>query len=88
MICRKKKVGVTEHPTKIFAEQVTAEQVRALEIHDVAHATSWIACALRLEQNWKWSSKTFPHTLSQLNFGMKLLAVAFVWFLMQTCTEH
>ena len=24
----------------------------------------------------------------QLNLGMKLLAVAFVWFLMQTCTEH
>ena len=24
----------------------------------------------------------------QLNLGMKLLTVAFVWFLMQTCTEH
>ena len=24
----------------------------------------------------------------QLHFGMKLLAVAFVWFLMQTCTEQ
>ena len=24
----------------------------------------------------------------QLNLGMKLLAVAFVWFLMQTCIEH
>ena len=24
----------------------------------------------------------------QLNLGMRLLAVAFVWFLMQTCTEQ
>ena len=24
----------------------------------------------------------------QLNLGMRLLAVEFVWFLMQTCTEH
>ena len=39
-----KKVGVAEHPTKIFAQQVNAkvisilltfESVRALEIHDV-----------------------------------------------------
>ena len=46
-------MGVTEHPTKIFADQVTAkvirvyillsfDSVRALEIHDVAHATSCI----------------------------------------------
>ena len=45
--------------------------------------------SLRLEQNWKWSSKTFlPILCVQLNLGMKLLAVAFVWFLMQTCIEH
>ena len=46
-------MGVTEHPTKIFADQVTAkvirvyillsfDSVRALEIHDVARATSCI----------------------------------------------
>ena len=51
-----KKVGVTEHPTKIFADQVTAkvissifllsfDSVHALEIHDVARATSCIAGA-------------------------------------------
>ena len=49
----KKKVGVTEHPAKILADQVTAkvissifcqesfDLVRTLEIHDVAR--SWHA---------------------------------------------
>ena len=55
-----KKVGVTEHPTKIFADQVTAkfissiiillsfDSVYALEIHDVA---SCIACALEMRSS-------------------------------------
>ena len=61
MICEK-KVGVTEHPTKIFADQVTEkghqlyillsfDSVRALKIHDVAHATSCIACALEIRSS-------------------------------------
>ena len=44
----RKKSGATEHPTKIFADQVTAkvissifllsfDSVHALEIHDVTH---------------------------------------------------
>ena len=44
-----KKKGVIEHPTKIFADQVTAklyilstfDSVRALEIHEVVRATSY-----------------------------------------------
>ena len=42
-------MGVTEYPTKIFADQVTAKvisSISALEIHDVARATSCIAYAL------------------------------------------
>ena len=44
VICRE-KVGITEHPTKIFAHQskghqlyilLSLDSVRALEIHDVA----------------------------------------------------
>ena len=61
MICPK-KVGVTEHPTKIFVDQVTAkvissmfllsfDSVRALEIHDVARDTSYIACALEMRSS-------------------------------------
>ena len=54
-----KKKGVIEHPTKIFADQVTAklyilstfDSVCALEIHDVACATSNIACALEIRSS-------------------------------------
>ena len=53
-------MGVTEHPTKMLADQVTAKAissifcfdlVRALEIHDVARATSCIACALEMRSS-------------------------------------
>ena len=51
-------MGVTEHPTKIFADQVTAkvellsfDSVRALEMHDVVCATSCIACALEMRSS-------------------------------------
>ena len=58
-------MGVTEHPTKILADQVTAkvidqlymyillsfDLVRVLEIHDVAHATSCIACTLEMRSS-------------------------------------
>ena len=54
-------MGVTEHPTKIFADQVAVkvtssilssfDSVCAVEIHDVARATSCIACALEMRSN-------------------------------------
>ena len=44
--------------------------------------------SLRLEQNWKYSQKLSFILCVQLNLGMKLLAVAFVWSLIQTCAEH
>ena len=36
----------------------------------------------------KMNHYTWKIPKSQLNLAMKLLAVEFVWFLMQTCTEH
>ena len=55
-------MGVTEHPTKIFTDQVTAkvhqlyillslDSVRALEIHDMARATSCVACPLEMHSS-------------------------------------
>ena len=54
-------MGVTDHPTKIFADQVTAKVISsifyivstrcALEIHDVARATSCIACAQEMRSS-------------------------------------
>ena len=55
-------MGVSEHPTKIFADQVdrkghqlyillSFDLVRALEIHDVARATSCIEWALEMRSS-------------------------------------
>ena len=43
-------MGVTERPTKLFADQVTAKghQLRALEIYDVARC---LACALEMRSS-------------------------------------
>ena len=42
--------------------------------------------SLRVEQNWKWPTKTFLRTLCVV-LGMKLLTGTFVWFLTQTSSE-
>ena len=76
-----KKVGLTEHPTKIFADQVTAkiinqfyillsfDSVRALETHDVTRATSCIACALEMRSSNGREPTSFPGSLFSASLG-------------------